>query len=226
MSAERRFRIATTFSVVFHGCLIVLIGLLGGRAVVTPEILIPVELTVVGSPDSALVLGGAGEPEAPVEERKGPPKAEESRTAKASDAGGSSRQAPAAPKILTAKSSKTPAGATGEGRHAAGEGGRQDAPAGPTYGPSVLANPDPTYPKHAMDQGLEGTVTLSVSVGENGEVQSVSVVQNSTHRALDDAAQRAVRDGWRFKPGMTDGKAAPGKVTVRFEFAAGTAKKG
>ncbi len=77
--------------------------------------------------------------------------------------------------------------------------------------------PDPIYPKAALDQGLEGAVTLTVTVGPNGEVQDVTVSSSSGHASLDQAAVRAVKR-WTFTPGMQKGKPAAGKIKVPFRF--------
>ncbi len=82
----------------------------------------------------------------------------------------------------------------------------------------------PIYPKNALDQNLEGTVTLTISVGSEGAIEAVVITKSSGYKILDDAAIRAIRKGWAFKPGMMKGKLAPGKSTIAFEFSAGAVK--
>ena len=71
--------------------------------------------------------------------------------------------------------------------------------------------PLPIYPKNALDQDLEGTVILAIGIGDNGAIDAVEVAKSSGHAILDNAAIRAVRNGWVFKPGMTKGKPASRK---------------
>ena len=221
MPARRRYGIATASSVGFHLVVLLLVGLLGARAPVQPDILIPIELTMFGQAGEQVELGGGGHPEAAPKETSHPSTAPEPTKEQPSSKGGTAKAAPAPPKILTSTKGTEPAGPVGAGKDAAGPGGEEDKPAGPTKGPGVLGGTPPIYPKDALDRGLEGKVSLSVVVAEDGSVSSVSVAQSSGHEMLDAAAVRAMKRDWRFQPGLKEGKPAAGSVTVTFEFTSG-----
>lgn len=89
-------------------------------------------------------------------------------------------------------------------------------PPGPTYGAESLGGPTPGYPKLAQEDGLEGSVTLSVHVKESGDF-SATVSRSSGHSSLDKAALTAIKS-WRFKPAMKNGELTTGTVSVRFTF--------
>jgi protein TonB len=59
---------------------------------------------------------------------------------------------------------------------------------------------------------LQGTVILKVLVDTSGGVLDLRLASSSGHRILDRAAINSVR-GWRFTPGMSDGR--PKKMWVR-----------
>ena len=221
MPARRRYGIATASSVGFHLVVLLLVGLLGARAPVQPDILIPIELTMSGQAGEQIELGGGGHPDAAPKETAHPSTAPEPTKEPPSSKGGEAKAAPAAPKILTSKKGTEPAGPAAAGSEADGTGGEEEKPAGPTKGPGVLGGTPPIYPKDALDRGLEGKVSLSVTVAGNGSVSSVSVAQSSGHELLDAAAIRAVKRNWKFQPGLKDGQPATGSVTVTFEFTSG-----
>lgn len=243
MPRGRRYRIAGTTSAAFHAVVLLLIALMVhlGPPPTTPE---PIQVTLLAPkpepppPPPPVVKvqarpvvkpvrpqpAPAGNVKAPVRQNPSPVKSRRPGNKPASNAGGKAKAAPAPPKVLTAFTGPKPAGATGNGSAAAGPGGKEEAAGGgPTYGPSAVGGPDPTYPKAALDQGLEGTVTLSVTVGPDGKATAVTVATSSGHASLDAAAVRAVQRGWTFKSGMEKGKAAAGKVSVVFVFRNGDA---
>jgi protein TonB len=213
MSERRRYRIAGLISLAFHALLVLVIGLLAMRIPLRPEVLIPIELTVAERPEPTITLGGGGKPEAPKNAESAAAVVKKA-PAKPSSAGGKAERAPAPPRLLTSRNAKEPAGPTGNGRE----------PAGPAYGPNLVGGPLPAYPKDALDRGLEGRVILTVLVGSDGKVEAVTVESSSGQPVLDEAAVRAVKQGWVFDPGMANGKPAPGKARVTFEFSGGTVK--
>jgi len=219
-----RYRIATASSVAFHAVALLVIGLLAARAPVSPEVLIPIELTVAEQGTDKVDLGGGTPQAAPTK----PAASTAPRPARKqpSSPGGQAKAAPAAPRILTARKGKDPASATGVGRDRAGPGGQSDQPAGPTKGPGIVGGPPPVYPKDALDQDLEGTVTVTVSVAADGSAKAISVTHSSGHKLLDDAAVRAVRSGWTFTPAMQKGGPVAGTVPITFVFSAGKVKEG
>jgi periplasmic protein TonB len=57
------------------------------------------------------------------------------------------------------------------------------------------------YPRQALLQRQEGTVTLLVEVGADGAPTSVTVKDSSAYSVLDRFAVQWVRDKWRWPPG-------------------------
>ncbi len=221
LPAPTRYGIATASSVAVHLVVLLLFGLFTVRAPRSSEVLIPIELTVSGQPGEQLELGGGGHPQAPTERPSAPSTSTKPSKATPSSLGGKAKAAPAPPKLLTSKRGTDPAGSQGKGKEAAGSGGQQEAPAGPTRGPGVIGGPAPIYPKDALDRNLTGRVTLAVAVGAEGIVSSVTVKASSGHEVLDEAAVRAIKRAWTFQPGLKDGKPTPGTITVTFEFTDG-----
>lgn len=221
MPAGRRYRIATGSSVAVHVVLLLVICLLAGRTRAAPEVLIPIELSLLGETGRQVELGGGGSAQAePKEAPVSSPKREPVRE-KPSSKGEGPRPAPAPPKVLTSEKGEEPAAPVGEGDGAAGPGGPEEKPAGPTRGPGVVGGAAPLYPKDALDRGLEGKVSVSVSVAGDGTVSSVSVAKSSGHDVLDQAAVRAVKRDWRFLAALENGEPTTGTVTVTFEFSSG-----
>jgi protein TonB len=69
--------------------------------------------------------------------------------------------------------------------------------------PRKVRGPAADYPERARQRNLEGTVTLSLTVDENGLPQEVAVVE-SAGPVLDAAVLDAVRR-WVFEPARKDG---------------------
>ena len=240
MPSAVRFRIATAVSVAFHLLVILLVGLIAvGEPAGPPMEPIEVILLAAPAPESAEVvvqatpeptatlLPGGGSSHAKVVSNPSPIKSSRPSSRPASNAGGKAKAAFGAPRILTSRSGTTPAGPVGKGSAPSGPGGQEEVPGGgPTYGPGVGGGPEPVYPKHALDRGLEGTVTLLVTVGASGAIEKVEVASGSGHALLDQAAVRAVQKGWQFTPGMAKGKPAGGKVKMTFHFSGGMVKRG
>ena len=221
MPARRRFGIAAAVSVACHLIILLLIGLLSGRTPIRPTVLIPIELTIAEAAADSLVLGAGGQPEAPPKTVEAPATGGKPSEEKPSSAGGRAKAAPAPPKVLTSKSGTEPAGAEGTGEAPAGPGGQEEKPAGPTRGPNIVGSAKPLYPKDALDQRLEGTVTISVLVAADGSISSVTVADSSGHPKLDQAARAAVERSWTFTPGLKNGEPVSDKRTIAFVFTAG-----
>lgn len=73
----------------------------------------------------------------------------------------------------------------------------------------------PVYPDVARNAGIEGTVSLRVLIGKDGEVDQVTPV--SGEQALQEAATNAVRE-WRYQPFLLDGKPVTVVTFVNLEF--------
>jgi TonB family protein len=81
----------------------------------------------------------------------------------------------------------------------------------------LLRRVEPQYPEVARRQNIQGPVTLSAVVGEDGEVRSVTVLSGDP--ALRKAALDAVQQ-WRFKPFRVNGRATEfaTRITVNFRL--------
>lgn len=81
--------------------------------------------------------------------------------------------------------------------------------------PHVISAPEPPFTPEASKIRMQGTVILTVVVGENGRVAKVTIVR-PLGMGLDDSAARTVRK-WKFKPATRKGR--PVAVRVRVETA-------
>jgi TonB family protein len=79
-------------------------------------------------------------------------------------------------------------GGSGSGSASSGSGGRGSFP-------------QPSYPSYARSRGMQGTVTLTISVASNGSVTSTRVSGSSGHSTLDQHAASWVRRYWKFPGG-------------------------
>ena len=61
------------------------------------------------------------------------------------------------------------------------------------------------YPRWAVRQGWEGELIMALEILENGSVGRVVVIKSTGHKALDQAAQSAIKD-WKFHPAVENGK--------------------
>ncbi len=78
-------------------------------------------------------------------------------------------------------------------------------------------HPQPPYPDSAQLNGEEGTVILSVKVGDNGKVRNVIVAKSSGFADLDNAAIEGVLR-WRFVPAMENGDTATEWTNITIVF--------
>jgi TonB family protein len=81
---------------------------------------------------------------------------------------------------------------------------------------STKLNTGPQYPNSLRGSGIQGAVLIDAVVGENGCVQSVTVVRK-LHPTLDDLATQTVRS-WKFTPAKKDGKSVRVRVELSVEF--------
>ena len=72
-----------------------------------------------------------------------------------------------------------------------------------------------SYPPTAKQSNVQGTVTLSATVDENGKVVSAKALSGPL--LLRQAAVDSVKQ-WKYSPALIDGKPAPSQVTVNVEF--------
>jgi TonB family protein len=89
--------------------------------------------------------------------------------------------------------------------------------------PRVLTKIEPSFSQEAILTELQGTVLLSVLVGQDGTVQSTRVMR-SLGLGLDEKAIEAVRL-WRFQPGRMNGNSVAAPVTVAVDFRSRSAER-
>jgi len=87
----------------------------------------------------------------------------------------------------------------------------------PAFNAAYLRNPAPRYPVAARRAGEQGTVTLRVLVGRDGEPVRVELEKSSGSTHLDNAALETVK-GWRFSPARRGAEPVEGWVLVPIVF--------
>ncbi|HEY0550896.1 MAG TPA: energy transducer TonB [Verrucomicrobiae bacterium] len=88
------------------------------------------------------------------------------------------------------------------------------APTPLIFGQGEGKQPAPEYPRESLRQGQEGTVTVRMTVGEDGRVFAAEASQPSAWPLLDSAALRVVKSRWRFTPGPLRAY----EVAIRFQL--------
>jgi len=99
-------------------------------------------------------------------------------------------------------------------------------PAAPVrVAPQVNFNADctkPGYPPAAARAEVTGVVRIKVTVGVDGRATSTEIAKSSgpsrEHKLLDRAAEAAIRDTCKFKPGTVDGKPEPLTTFVEYDW--------
>ncbi|MEJ7733356.1 MAG: TonB family protein [Polyangiaceae bacterium] len=82
--------------------------------------------------------------------------------------------------------------------------------------PKVLTQVEPVFPPAALADHRDGTVALAVTVGSDGTVTAVEVLE-SGGTDFDEAAMSAVRQ-WMFSPAMRGDRAIAVKIRVPIRF--------
>ena len=88
------------------------------------------------------------------------------------------------------------------------------APTPLTFGQGEGRQPAPDYPRESLRQGQEGTVTVRMTVAEDGRVLAAEASLPSPWPLLDSAALRVVKSRWRFTPGPLRAY----EVAIRFQL--------
>ena len=86
-----------------------------------------------------------------------------------------------------------------------------------TRAPELIEFVPAEYPPEAEAAGIQGSVTLSVVIGEDGEVREARVVDPGPHPTLGPAALHAVVQ-FRFRPAEIDGKPTAVEIAYRYDF--------
>ena len=82
--------------------------------------------------------------------------------------------------------------------------------------PVPLTRIDPQYSEDARVAQLQGTVLVSMEIGEDGLAHNIQVVRG-LGLGLDEKAVQAIQQ-WIFKPGMKDGQAVPVRTNIEVSF--------
>lgn len=87
----------------------------------------------------------------------------------------------------------------------------------PIFPPKISYSVLPEYPVSALEQGLEGTVVLSILIGSSGNPERIEVKSSTGVSELDESAVTAVSQ-WKFEPASQGGKAMSSwfEVPIRF----------
>ena len=75
----------------------------------------------------------------------------------------------------------------------------------------------PHYPRFAREQGWEGTVTLRLAIGPDGNVSSATTRKSSGYPILDESAVQAVQQ-WKFQPAKNGEFPIAAKVDLPIRF--------
>jgi TonB family protein len=114
---------------------------------------------------------------------------------------------------------------TGEVQTSGFERARAVAPAQtPTAAPTrpidtpveIIYKPTPEYTDEARSAHIQGTVTLELEFGANGDIRVLRLMRGLGH-GLDEAAERAAKR-IRFKPAQSDGRAVDSRAKVQITF--------
>ena len=76
----------------------------------------------------------------------------------------------------------------------------------------------PPYPVVERRLGIEGTVTLRLTVGTEGQVTAAEVVTSAGREALDQAARAWIIGHWRYRPALKDGNPAVMQVLASVTY--------
>ena len=79
----------------------------------------------------------------------------------------------------------------------------------------LIYRKDAEYPKIAKQTGAKGTVTLTATIGEDGNIKKVKVI--SGHPMLTSAAAEAVKH-WRYRPTLLNGQPVESETQVMVNF--------
>ncbi len=85
--------------------------------------------------------------------------------------------------------------------------------------PTVTSWDKPVYPLGAKNRKIEGRVVLMFVVSAKGRVQKETIrITESVPPGVFDKAARSAVAGWRFQPGIRQGKAVGTRVEVPLKF--------
>ncbi|MGH9556537.1 MAG: energy transducer TonB [Terriglobales bacterium] len=80
---------------------------------------------------------------------------------------------------------------------------------------NIVVQPQPKYPRKAIEKRLEGLVVFKVVISKDGTLKEVEV--KSGEPILAEAAEKAVRK-WRYKPYFLNGEPVEVETQVTIKF--------
>ena len=84
--------------------------------------------------------------------------------------------------------------------------------------PAVSQKSVPVYPKSALNNDLEGTVKVKVTISARGQVTAIKVLSSSGHSILDQSFIRSIKQNYQFKPKRKMGKNMAGSMILTHTF--------
>lgn len=75
----------------------------------------------------------------------------------------------------------------------------------------------PEYPRRARLRGLQGNVTARFTIGRDGRVHDIEIVESSPAGVFDRSVKKALQE-WRFTPLTRNGEPVARRVSKAFEF--------
>ncbi len=99
-----------------------------------------------------------------------------------------------------------------------GAGGKADnsLSLSPREVPAPVRRVDPVYPPDAVENNIEGTVIIQLTVDEKGNVSQYKIVSGG-HKLLNNAAVDAVKQ-WKYAPYVKEGRPQPVRFSVVLDF--------
>ena len=85
-----------------------------------------------------------------------------------------------------------------------------------THGPRLIQRNEPTYPKQAVEEGLQGMIILEANVDRQGRMGPIDIISGDPP-ILAEEALKAVQT-WRYEPLRIKGKAYPFTVAITVNF--------
>ncbi|MDX1571808.1 MAG: energy transducer TonB [Xanthomonadales bacterium] len=85
------------------------------------------------------------------------------------------------------------------------------------YKPERIEATAPEYPRKAYRDEVEGHVDLELTIGTDGRVEDVAILDAEPRQVFERAAIRAAMR-WRYRPPSEDGITEPVKDKVRLSF--------
>lgn len=83
-----------------------------------------------------------------------------------------------------------------------------------------LVRIQPQYPRDALRDGIEGTVTFEITINPDGTVKSAKVISAKPRGVFESAAMASIYK-WKFKPKVVDGKPVETTGVQPLEFKLG-----